>query len=44
MLEEMQEEMDVADIPAEYGGQLQGEVYTATKEKEFWDYVEGLNK
>ena len=40
MLEEMKEEMDEADIPAEYGGQLQGEVYNARKEKEFWQYVE----
>ena len=39
MLEEMKEEMDEADIPAEYGGQLQGEVYTARKEREFWEYV-----
>lgn len=39
MLEEMKEEMDEADIPAEYGGQLQGEVYTASREREFWDFV-----
>lgn len=43
MLEEMREEMDEADIPAEYGGQLQGEVYNAKKEKAFWDYVEQRN-
>ncbi len=43
MLEEMKEEMDEADIPAEYGGQLQGEVYTARKEKEFWGYVDQLS-
>ena len=39
MLEEMKEEMDEADIPAEYGGQLQGEVYNARKESEFWEFV-----
>ena len=43
MLEEMKEEIDEADIPAEYGGQLQGEVYNATKEKEFWEHVQRLN-
>lgn len=44
MLEEMREEMNEADIPAEYGGQLQGEVYSAQKESEFWSHVQRLNR
>lgn len=43
MLQEMLEEMEVQDIPAEYGGQLEGEVYNSREEKEFWEYVDALN-
>lgn len=42
MLREMTEEMSEEDIPAEYGGKLEGDFYSSRKEKEFWKYVEGL--
>lgn len=42
MLQEMMEEMSEEDIPAEYGGKLEGDFYSSRKEKEFWKYVEGL--
>jgi len=42
MFQEMSEEMLVEDIPVEYGGRFEGEVYSSREEKKFWSYVEGL--
>ena len=42
MLKEMLEEMDEEDIPAEYGGKLDGDFYSSHQEKEFWSFVEQL--
>lgn len=42
MIKEMTEEMSLDDIPIEYGGRLDS-VYHATKETEFWKYVDGLS-
>lgn len=42
MLKELLEEMEEEDIPANYGGKLEGDVYSSREEQKLWRYVNKL--